>query len=263
MPRQSRERSNSGVYHTIIRGVNKQRLFEEESDYHYFISKLYDLTFPIDENGNNIPPVCTIYAYCLMSNHVHLLIKEQNEPIGEVMKRLASAYVFYYNHKYERIGHLYQERFRSEPCNDIDYFATLLRYIHRNPVKAGIANNVADYPYSSWKEYIDDDPLPFCSTKAVLKKIPLDQLIQIVNIEQADDSQCIDIDDERVRHLLTDDESWAILSSTSQCSNVSEFQKLDRELQKKYIRIARNMGAGPRAISRITGIPYSIVQRAK
>ena len=79
-----------------------------------------------------------LYAYCLMSNHIHLLIREREDNIGMAIKRIASSYVYYYNHKYSRDGHLFRERFKSEPVNDIAYFITLLRYIHQNPVKAGM-----------------------------------------------------------------------------------------------------------------------------
>lgn len=67
-----------------------------------------------------------------MANHFHLLIREREETIGNVVKRIASSYVYYYNHKYLRDGHLFKERFKSEPVNDISYFTTLLRYIHQN-----------------------------------------------------------------------------------------------------------------------------------
>ena len=63
--------------------------------------------------------------------------------------------VYYYNHKYSRDGHLFRERFKSEPVNDMSYFVTLLRYIHQNPLKAGIVDEVQDYEFSSWGEYID------------------------------------------------------------------------------------------------------------
>lgn len=97
-----------------------------------------------------------------MANHFHLLIREREETIGNVVKRIASSYVYYYNHKYLRDGHLFKERFKSEPVrsssarllptgrkNDISYFTTLLRYIHQNPVKAGIVKEVKDYEYST------------------------------------------------------------------------------------------------------------------
>ena len=94
---------------------------------------LADLPFQHDEDGNLLPiRTCVIYAWCLMTNHFHLLVMEKDWKIAEVIKSLASSYVFYYNKKNERIGHLFQERFKSEPCNDMEYFTTLLRYIHQN-----------------------------------------------------------------------------------------------------------------------------------
>ena len=87
-----------------------------------------------------------------MGNHFHLLIRERDESLGETVKRIASSYVYYYNRKYGRDGHLFKERFKSEPVNDMVYFVTLLRYIHQNPVKAGMVMNVKDYAYSSWGE---------------------------------------------------------------------------------------------------------------
>ena len=84
-----------------------------------------------------------------MGNHFHLLIREQEEKVGETIKRIASSYVYYYNRKYGRDGHLFKERFKSEPVNDMEYFTILLRYIHQNPVKAGVVEKVKDYEYSS------------------------------------------------------------------------------------------------------------------
>ena len=110
-----------------------------------------------------------LYAYCLMSNHIHLLIREREDNIGMAIKRIASSYVYYYNHKYSRDGHLFRERFKSEPVNDIAYFVTLLRYIHQNPVKAGMVAEVKDYEFSSWDEYIDKN-----STLFPLQQLPAD-----------------------------------------------------------------------------------------
>ena len=75
------------------------------------------------------------------------------ESVGDTVKRIASSYVYYYNRKYGRDGHLFKERFKSEPVNDMAYFTVLLRYIHQNPVKAGIVEKVKDYEFSSWGEY--------------------------------------------------------------------------------------------------------------
>ena len=125
-----------------------------------------------------------------------MLIREREESVGEIIKRIASSYVFYYNHKYGRDGHLFKERFKSEPVNDMEYFTVLLRYIHQNPVKAGIVEQVKDYEYSSWGEYEGsvDPAFKICDTNTVLNRIPFEDLEQWVNEPLDDDIQCLEID---------------------------------------------------------------------
>lgn len=145
MPRMPRKRSETGVYHAIVRGINRQNIFQDSEDRLMFLSRLG----AVKERSQ-----CLIYGYCLMSNHVHLLIAEMAETISQIMKRLGNAYVYWYNQKYERVGHLFQGRFHSEPVNVDEYLLTALRYIHQNPVKAGISQNCAGYPWSSYHDYM-------------------------------------------------------------------------------------------------------------
>ena len=152
----------------MLRGINRQDIFEDDEDYCQLVSILKGLTDRYDEQGLRLLPFCSFYAYCLMSNHVHLLLQEREEHISEVVKRIGVTYAHYFNKKYERNGHLFQDRFRSEPVDSIEYFVVLLRYIHQNPLKAGIVEDIINYPWSSWKEYVTDDcKASFCSTKAV------------------------------------------------------------------------------------------------
>ena len=113
MPRQSRQSSGTGIYHVMMRGINHQNIFEDEEDYYQFISTLDRVRIQYDDNGIPSGKNCTFYAYCLMSNHFHLLIREREESVGETVKRIASSYVYYYNRKYGRDGHLFKERFKS------------------------------------------------------------------------------------------------------------------------------------------------------
>ena len=126
MPRQARKRSEIGIYHVIIRGINKQNIFEDEEDRQKFIEKLgyYKTT-----SGY------MVYGYCLMDNHIHLLLGEGKEIIGKAIQRISSSYVRWYNQKYDRCGHLFQERFKSETVQDEAYFLTVLRYIHKIRLK--------------------------------------------------------------------------------------------------------------------------------
>ena len=92
-----------------------------------------------------------------MSNHIHLIVKEENEPIDQIIKRIAGSYVYWYNWKYYRKGHLFQDRFKSEPIEDEEYLLTAIRYIHQNAVKAGIVERIDEYKYSSYNEYVRDE----------------------------------------------------------------------------------------------------------
>ena len=145
MARQLRKQSATGIHHVILRGINRQMIFEDAEDYRVFIHYLHQVVRPKDEQGQSLPAYATFYAYCLMTNHVHLLIREGAENLSSSVKRIAAAYARYYNNKYQHYGHLFQDRFKSEPVNEADYFFTLLRYIHQNPVAAGLFGDVASY----------------------------------------------------------------------------------------------------------------------
>lgn len=136
MVRTAREKSESEIYHAMIRGINKQHIFQDDEDRIRFIS--------IIKHYSDID-VYSLYAYCLMDNHVHILLKEGEHDISSAMKRISASYVLWYNKKYGRCGHLFQDRFKSEPVNSDAYLLTVLRYIHRNPIAAGIIYNIEDY----------------------------------------------------------------------------------------------------------------------
>ena len=147
MPRTAREKSHSGIYHVMLRGINKQNIFEETEDY----EKLMELLRQSKETD-----AITLYGYCLMSNHFHLLLAEGKVPLEITMKRLGSKYAVWYNTKYQRVGHLFQDRFKSEAVEDPPYFLTVLRYVHYNPVKAGLVKSPKDYKYSSYLCYFGE-----------------------------------------------------------------------------------------------------------
>lgn len=145
MPRGAREKAESGIYHIMLRGINKQTIFEDDEDYVKFLHVINDC-----KKKSSFK----LMAYCLMSNHLHLLIKEENEELGQIFKRIGSSYVYWYNFKYSRTGHLFQDRFRSESVNNDEYFLTVLRYIHQNPIKAGLCTDVSKYKCSSYNDYL-------------------------------------------------------------------------------------------------------------
>ena len=145
MPRQARRKSESGIYHIMLRGINRQVIFEDEEDNLKFLETL--------KNYKAVSGY-KLFAYCLMSNHIHLLLRVEKEYLDLIIKRIAGSYVYWYNWKYKRNGHLFQDRFKSEPVEDDAYFLTVIRYIHQNPIKAGLSKTIDDYKFSSYNEYI-------------------------------------------------------------------------------------------------------------
>ena len=245
MPRQARRKSESGIYHIILRGINQQQIFEDEEDSRRFLETLSKYK---EQCGYEI------YAYCLMGNHVHILLKEGKENLTLVLKRIAGSYVYWYNWKYHRSGHLFQDRFKSEPVEDDAYFLTVIRYIHQNPVKAGICRNVDRYKFSSYNEYINNSTLvdiDFC-----LGIIDKEQFIEFNN--EFNDDVCLDISNNDFR--LNDDEALKIILKTCRCKSVSDFQKFDKIKRNYYIGKFYQKGLSIRQISRLTGLSRKVVE---
>ena len=236
MPRQSRKKSSTGIYHVMLRGINKQDIFEEEEDYVRMKEILIRLNERRDEQGHPLPQAYSMYAYCLMSNHIHLLIRERNEGIAETMKRLGIGYAAYFNKKYQRSGHLFQDRFRSEPVESMEYVIILLRYIHQNPVKAAIVKDVGDYPWSSWREYTDVPVL--CDTRTVLNRSSLEDLTALVNEPVADDGNILEIDTADGM-MVTDEDIRTFLFQTYNIHNPLEMQNMDKEYRNAIIQAAK------------------------
>ena len=244
MPRAARKKSSTGIYHVMLRGINRQQIFEDEADRERLMETLRRYR---DECGY------TVYAYCLMGNHFHILLKEGVEELDSVFKRIAGSYVYWYNWKYRRTGHLFQDRFKSEPVEDDSYFLTVLRYIHQNPVKARLCRSVESYPYSSISEYYSKPKL--VDTSFAFSMLPLQEFVDYHN--QYSDDQCLEIE-EHIR--LTDDEAKRIISKISKCKSAAAFQELEIPKRNLYIKKLHNNGLSIRQISRLTGVPKKIVE---
>ena len=149
MSRLPRKFANSQIYHIILKGIDGQDIFYDDQDKKIFLKQI-SIT---KQNFNFI-----IYAYCLMTNHIHLVIRCKDNLLSKSVQSLAIRYVYYFNKKYERTGSLFQGRFKSKVVESQEYFLELCRYIHRNPEKAGIALTQS-YKWSSYNEYIGKENL--------------------------------------------------------------------------------------------------------
>lgn len=152
MPRRTRIHFPGAIYHVILRGNNRKKIFVIDRDYQKFLEFISDALEKF---------ACKLHAYCLMPNHVHLLVEITNEPLALLMHNLSFRYCYWFNQTYDCIGHLFQGRYKALLVDNEAYMLELVRYINQNPVKANLVNNISEYQWSSAKKYVDfsDDPL--------------------------------------------------------------------------------------------------------
>lgn len=144
MARKPRIKDSGAIYHVIQRGNNQEYVFQEPRDKNYLLKQLRELK-----------PVMgfKVYAYVIMDNHYHLMLHTLGAELNQVMHRINSKYSSYYNNCYERSGHVFQGRYKSSIILDNRYLFTVLRYIHQNPVRAGLSDSVSEYHWSSDRIY--------------------------------------------------------------------------------------------------------------
>ncbi len=133
-------------YHLIIRGNNRGTIFLDENCFIRYIELL---------RGYKIRLKYKLYCYCLMPNHIHLILEaSEKAPISKIMQCINTCYAHYFNKKFKRTGHVLQGRYKSIIIKDNEYLLHLSRYIHMNPVKAGLCKRAEDYKYSSARDYL-------------------------------------------------------------------------------------------------------------
>jgi REP element-mobilizing transposase RayT len=247
MPRKEREISRTGIYHTALRGVNQQRIFEQAEDYIQFLDCLQKVK---EQSG------FTLYAYCLMGNHVHLLLCVGIEPLAMIFRRLGVRYVAWFNKKYKRRGHLFQDRFCSMPVETDEYLLQSLVYIYQNPVKAGISAVPSEYEWSSRRLLGKDESL--VDEAALTATIPI-SVIKRKERERIEDRRFEPIIGRRPAYA--DKEVVLMMRQICGAQSASDFQKMPLNEQQRMVYEMRECRVPIRQIARVTGMSKGIVER--
>ena len=247
--RTARKMGESDVYHVVARGAGRQIIFEDDADRGRFLAALDRLLgdFPVE-----------LYAWCLMPNHVHLLLHAPLEVLSALMRRLLGSYALYFNAKSGRVGHLFQERFSSEPVDDDAYLLTVIRYIHQNPARAGISS-VSSWPWSSYREYLGK-PVR-CSTEFPLAVFGgAEEFGRMHEVEV--ETRCLDVPEGRSATRGYPDERAAEMArEVLGDMPPSGLKALEvRERNEHLIRL-KGLGLTIRQIERLTGIGRGTIQR--
>ena len=249
MPRTARIKTETGIYHTMIRGINRQIIFDDDTEKKKFLSMVRQFKIELD---------IEIFAYCIMNNHVHLLIRDSKDALGSFYKKLNTSYAIYYNTKHERYGHLFQDRYKSEAVKDARQLLQTVRYIHMNPVKACICKDPESYPYSSYSEYTFNDPNVICDRSFILELFGgLDSFMAFHN--EASEFTCMDIDNVTIR--LSDRDAESIVNELYPNIHKSVFQNISREERDKVIFTLIKKHLSFKQISRSTGIGIDVIRK--
>lgn len=251
MPRTAREKSESDIYHVMVRGIDRAELFYDDEDRHEFLRRLERYR---DTCG------LTVYAWCLMANHAHLLMKVDSDELAKAMKRLLLSYSRYFNAKYDRVGYLFQDRYKSKPVNDDAYFLTVLRYIVRNPLEAGDdlthwtsfdetcnGGGIIDHHYVLGL-FANDEEKARCA------------FARFIESEGAYDERSVLTGHGSTR--IKDSEAVEMIREASGLSNCLQLCDLPRTERNGIIADLRGNGLSIRQIARLTGLNRGIVERA-
>lgn len=245
MPRTSRIRSESGFYHVILRGNGKQLLFENDEDRVRFLTSLRDKT----QAGG-----ISVIAWCLMSNHIHLLLDDPQNNLSHAMHALAAAHARHFNDASGHVGAVFQGRFTSVPIKDNEQLLQVVRYIHDNPEKAWIAP-AREYRWSSYREYLSGAHL-------INDKLVLELIGGREHFEEFSRSERYSGYYVRSGKRVSDDD--AMLAARSVLGDVAPtgLKGMAKAERDDALRALRQAGLTRKQIERLTGIGASVISRA-
>lgn len=245
----------SEIYHIICRGVGKQLIFEDDQDCERFLGLLVHAARTTSAE---------VLAWCFMSNHVHLLFHAPMEQISLCMKSVCGSYAQLFNARHDRVGHLFQERFRSEPIGDESYLLTVVRYIHFNPEKAGLAGQT-QYRWSSYQEYVGCPKVrSICSTELVLGLFGGVEGFVAFHKVHAEEVSRMDIDSLRsATRSMPDEQALVIAQQTLDGRDPSELKSLERKERNRMLVALLASGLSIRQLERLTGIGRGVIQKAR
>lgn len=255
MPRLARKynKTITNSYHIIIRGINKQDIFYDEEDRLKFLKELMKVKEKYKFN---------IYAFVLMTNHVHLAICDNNDKISQIMHRICLIYAMYFNKKYERVGHVFQNRFKNICIDTEKYLLDLVRYIHNNPQNAGICNH-SRYKWSSYCEYVGDLHDKITDTEFVLKLFNEDRKEAVKRFKEFSEKKAeFFAEDLEFDYLITDEIASKIIKDKLNINDISKIKYFNTRIRNKLVyEIYKINGITVKQIAKLLDISERNVQR--
>lgn len=254
MPRNSRknQRAYSNVYHLILRSINQQEIFYDNADRTKFLRclKVTKEKYHYD-----------LYSYILMNNHIHLLIMDKESNLSKIIQSLATSYAMYFNKKYNRIGHVFYNRFKSKYVESLPYFLNIVRYIHFNCEKANMCQFDKFY-WSSYHEFFGIATL--ADTAKVFKMTEMSQREFQFFHEEYRRIKGFEKDNFELEEISLNDElAIQKIKETFKIDNLVDIQNFNTKKRDEIIsKIAKIEGIKKNQIARILGVSERLIYRA-
>ena len=250
MSRQARIISKTGYYHIIMRGNNKDYIFKKERDKEFFMEGLNQ----IQEEG-----LVSLASWCLMDNHVHLVVKSEPDDLATAFKRLNIKYAMMYHREHKTVGHVFQDRFKSEPIETDEYMKLVTRYIHQNPVKAKMVGNISAYKWSSYGTYFNNDlSLAMLFVKGLFNNSN-ETYVQFHH--ETDNREYMEIKEDQLKYR--EERSQKIIADICHKYGIVEAKEIfgNRGILEEIVNeLVDSSGMSLRAIAKFIGVSFSTIQ---
>lgn len=245
MPRKLRAESPTGYYHVMARGIDKQIIFEEESDRWKYLFCIEDAL-----KKYNVKVIC----YCLMINHVHFVIYDDAKHLSRFIQSVNGKYAMYFNNKYKRIGPLFHDRFRSEIIFDQRHLLSAYRYVLNNPYKAGICGT-KEYKWNSYSWY--GKPSKIVDT-SIIEGILGDETAHFDFVSSYIADEFIDI----MPSKFNDEDAIVVVKELLKIQTGSELLNYNKRKRDEGLVKLKHFGLTTKQIQRVTGASPAIIKKA-
>ena len=246
MPRCARRVSESGYYHVMLRGNGRQVIFEDDADRRAFLEALGEA---MSSRG------IEIVAWCLMSNHVHLLLADPGGRLSDAIHAMTTSYAGHFNRRSGHVGSVFAGRFKSVPVEDDAQLLAAVRYIHDNPVKAGICAVPDEYPWSSYHEYVGEPWI--ASVETVLDLVGGIDRFECFSLAPRPTGYCF-----RPGARVPEEDAADVARAAIYPVALADVKTLDGEERVRVLSLMRDAGLSVRQVERLTGVGRYAIEKS-
>ncbi len=252
MPRQARTQSQTEYYHVMMRGNNRENIFVADEQKRFFLESL---------KKQEEDQLIDIAVYCIMDNHAHIIIKANLSDLAKAIKSINIRFAMNFNGKRDRIGHVFQDRYKSEAIDNDRYLLQVTRYIHNNPVKAKMVKSPEDYYWSSYNEYIGENSTIKTQQKEFILGCFNNDMAQFIAFhKQKDNQEYMEVKEDILENRI--EQAQEIISEYflgKGLINDKQFNKNADYIEELVKRLLKESKLPHRQIANLLGVSNSIV----